>query len=154
MLQKVVLAIAIFIAALLALSFGETVLTQLLSWFSWLSGYVIPDLAQLMQQSVQFVQQNWLKVILAAVIAIVALLWLSQNREETLAQPSNRRKIAIILAVLLGWLGAHRFYLGQIGWGIIYLILFNIYLPLVVFIALLDALRYAFMSEQEFNLKR
>lgn len=27
-----------------------------------------------------------------------------------------------ILALLLGWVGAHRFYLGQIGMGVLYLV--------------------------------
>lgn len=154
MLQKTVLVIAFFIAALLALSFGEAILSQIFAWFSWLSGYFIQDFSHLVQISQHYLQHNWMKVILAAVIAGLALLWVSKNRQESLEMASNHRKIAIVLAVLLGWLGAHRFYLGQIGWGIIYLILFTISTPLVVFIALIDALRYAFMSEQDFTVKR
>ena len=34
---------------------------------------------------------------------------------------SNKSKSkALVLAVLLGWLGAHQFYVGRIGTGIVY----------------------------------
>lgn len=153
MLQKTVLAIAFFIAALLALTFGEVIFLQFASWFSWLTGYFVQDFSHLIQLAHAYLSHNWLKVIVAAIIAGLALMWVSKNRQDSLSQESNHKKIAIILAVLLGWLGAHRFYLGQVGLGILYLILFMVYAPLVVFISLIDAVRYAFMSEQAFKIK-
>ena len=39
---------------------------------------------------------------------------------------------AAILAFLLGGVGAHRFYLGQSGLGIIYLLFFWTFIPAIV----------------------
>ncbi|TAM04246.1 MAG: TM2 domain-containing protein, partial [Pusillimonas sp.] len=63
---------------------------------------------------------------------------------------TSQRKIAVVLAIFLGWLGAHRFYLGQIGWGVVYLVLFYLFTPLVIVLSLIDAVRYLFMSDDDF----
>ena len=39
------------------------------------------------------------------------------------ANPQKDKTIAGILAILLGWLGVHHFYLGNIGMGILYIVL-------------------------------
>lgn len=40
-----------------------------------------------------------------------------------IAPPSRKRKgIALFLCLFLGWTGAHRFYVGKVGTGLIYLI--------------------------------
>lgn len=39
---------------------------------------------------------------------------------------------AVILALLLGWLGGHKFYLGQTGLGIVYLLFSWTGIPLIV----------------------
>ncbi|MFA7624540.1 MAG: TM2 domain-containing protein, partial [Pusillimonas sp.] len=78
-------------------------------------------------------------------------IWLLRNHGQSIAKNASQRKIAIVLAIFLGWLGAHRFYLGQIGWGIVYLIIFWVFVPLVVVVSLIDAIRYFFMTEEEFR---
>ncbi|PHN08098.1 NINE protein [Flavilitoribacter nigricans] len=59
------------------------------------------------------------------------------------------KNVAGILALFFGWLGIHRFYLGQIGLGIVYLFFFWI----SWIIALIDAIALFAMDEDEFNRK-
>lgn len=154
MLQKLVLAIAVFLAALLALSFGQAVLAQIGLWLGQISHYFIRDFGDFLIVAQMYISANWLKLLLAALITAGALVWINSTRKDELEKPGNHRKIAIILAVLLGWLGGHRFYLGQVGWGLIYLLLCLFSVPLVVFISLVDAVRYAFMTDSDFSPKR
>lgn len=53
---------------------------------------------------------------------------------------------AFLWTIFLGQLGAHRFYLGQIGFGLLYLCTFG----LLGVGAVIDAFRFAFMSPQDF----
>lgn len=61
----------------------------------------------------------------------------------------KRKSVAVILAFFFGSLGAHRFYLGQVGRGIIYLI-FWFFTWLLGWI---DAIMIASMSQDEFDRK-
>lgn len=56
---------------------------------------------------------------------------------------------AAILALLFGGIGAHKFYLGQTGQGILYLLFAWTFVPL--FIAFFEALRYALMNQADFD---
>lgn len=58
---------------------------------------------------------------------------------------------AIVLCFFLGGFGIHRFYLGQTGLGILYLIFFWTFIP--AFIALIDFIGFLLMSEETFNQK-
>lgn len=58
---------------------------------------------------------------------------------------------AVLLALFLGGLGFHRFYLGQAGMGVIYLLFSWTLVP--AFIALFEALFLLLMSEREFDMK-
>src|SRR3546814_9624442 len=78
------------------------------------------------------------KVLIALVLTVPISLWIIKNRSDELEKPTNHRKIAIVLALFLGWLGAHRFYLGQIGWGIFYLIILYLFAPLVLILGLIE----------------
>ena len=59
--------------------------------------------------------------------------------------------VAVLLALLLGGIGAHKFYLGRVGWGILYLLFVWTFIPAVV--ALIEAIIYATMSEEAFAAK-
>jgi len=66
----------------------------------------------------------------------------------------KKKKTATILAFLTGWLGIHRFYLGQPGLGVVYLLLFFFSIGIVPFIlGLIDGLMFATMKEEIFDLK-
>ena len=58
---------------------------------------------------------------------------------------------AAILALFLGGIGVHRFYLGQTGLGILYLLFFWTFIP--AFLAFIDFLCFLLMSEEHFNQK-
>lgn len=150
MLQKIVLAIAIFLVILVALTFGESVARQLFAWISYVSGLVIENFSDVYYLTRDYVYNHAGKVVLALVLTVPACAWILRSRGEPLSRPGVRRKVAIVLAVFLGWLGAHRFYLGQIGWGIVYLIIFYLFAPLAILAGLIDAIRYLFMSDAEF----
>ncbi len=61
------------------------------------------------------------------------------------------RTTAILLALFLGGLGAHKFYLGQTGWGVAYLIFCWTLIPALV--SLIEGILYITMSDEEFNTK-
>ena len=61
------------------------------------------------------------------------------------------RGVAIILAWLLGGLGIHKFYLNRSGWGFLYLIFCWTFIPAIA--ALIEAILYAIMNEQDFHQK-
>jgi len=64
---------------------------------------------------------------------------------------TKSKGIAVVLAWLLGGLGAHKFYLGQAGWGVVYLLFCWTFIP--SFIAFIEGLIYLFMSEANFARK-
>ncbi|MCZ4330679.1 TM2 domain-containing protein [Castellaniella denitrificans] len=150
MLKKLILVVAIFLVILLALSFGETVFREVFAWISSLTGVLIRNFGDLYHAAAGYLHAHTGKVLLALALTVPASLWILRSRGETLGQPASQRKIAIVLAVFLGWLGAHRFYLGQIGWGLGLLILCWLFLPLAVVVGLIDAIRYLFMDDDTF----
>ncbi|WGQ36686.1 TM2 domain-containing protein [Alcaligenes faecalis] len=150
MLQKIILGIAIFLIVMLGLTFGEAILRYLASYL----GFLFHDFVNLMREVQQYLTVHWGKALIALLITIPLVIWISTSKKDELTKPNSHRKIAIVLAIFLGWLGVHRFYLGQIGMGLLFLVLFAIWSPLAYFLALIDALRYAFMGDDEFKLLR
>jgi TM2 domain-containing membrane protein YozV len=69
------------------------------------------------------------------------------------ARSDRNKLIAALLAFLMGPLGVHRFYLGQIGSGIAMLVLSCTVIGLFVSVpwALIDMIRYLVMSEGDFE---
>lgn len=66
--------------------------------------------------------------------------------------PNGRSKLAaILLAFFLGGFGIHKFYLGRIGWGIIYLLLCWTFIP--AFVSIIEAILLLVMSDERFNAK-
>ena len=56
-----------------------------------------------------------------------------------------------LLALLLGGLGLHKFYLGAWGWGIVYILLVWTFVPGIV--ALVEGIRYLVLAEADFRRK-
>nr|WP_295660666.1 NINE protein [Polymorphobacter sp.] len=65
--------------------------------------------------------------------------------------PVKSKGTAIILALLLGGIGIHKFYLGRGGAGFLYLLFCWTFIPAVV--AFIEALVYAATDEDSFHLK-
>jgi TM2 domain-containing membrane protein YozV/predicted RNA-binding Zn-ribbon protein involved in translation (DUF1610 family) len=61
---------------------------------------------------------------------------------------SKSRVVAAVLAFLLGGIGAHKFYLGRIGWGIAYLLFCWTFIPSII--ALIDGFVLLAKSDAEF----
>lgn len=63
----------------------------------------------------------------------------------------KNKSTAAILAFFLGGIGIHRFYLGQGGYGVLYLLFCWTFIP--AGIALIDFIIFLSMDEDKFNLK-
>jgi TM2 domain-containing membrane protein YozV len=64
---------------------------------------------------------------------------------------SKNKAIAGVLAILLGGLGIHKFYLGSWGLGILYLLLCWTFIPAII--ALIEGILLLVMDEMKFNEK-
>ena len=63
--------------------------------------------------------------------------------------PSHHdRATAALLAILLGGIGAHKFYLGRTGWGVVYLLFFWTLVPAVL--GLIEGFIYLCQSDEDF----
>ncbi|MBI1260087.1 MAG: NINE protein [Rhizobiales bacterium] len=71
-------------------------------------------------------------------------------RQKNLTNSNNKNRItAAILALVLGGIGIHRFYLGNTGLGLLYLVFFWTFIPAIV--AFVEFLIFLFMSDEEFD---
>ncbi|MCL1587203.1 MAG: TM2 domain-containing protein [Actinomycetia bacterium] len=66
-------------------------------------------------------------------------------------RPYKSRITAGFLALFLGGVGAHHFYLGQTGLGILYLLFFWTFIPGII--AFFEALVFFFQSDASFDAK-
>ncbi|MCC7266794.1 MAG: NINE protein [Caulobacteraceae bacterium] len=64
---------------------------------------------------------------------------------------NKNRVLAIVLALLLGGIGVHKFYLGRVGWGILYLLFCWTFIPALI--AFIEAIVYLTMSDEAFAAK-
>ncbi|MCQ9615965.1 TM2 domain-containing protein [Paenalcaligenes niemegkensis] len=152
MLQKIVLAIAVFLVILLALSFGETAFSTFFAWISWISGAAIESFSDVYQRVADYVQASPVKVVIALLLTIPISYWISRRQQGNATPSTSKRKVTIFLAVFLGWIGIHRFYIGQYFWGLLYILLFMVFAPISILLALIDAVRYITMNDDEFDL--
>ncbi len=63
----------------------------------------------------------------------------------------KRKETAGILALFLGWAGIHRFYLGQVGLGILYALLMFSGISMVL--GIIDAIVFLSMDQDTFDIK-
>nr|WP_221452226.1 NINE protein [Bacillus benzoevorans] len=67
------------------------------------------------------------------------------------AHYTKSKVVAGLLGILLGGIGAHKFYLGRWGWGIIYLLFCWTYIPLVL--GLIEGILYLVSNDDDFARK-
>jgi TM2 domain-containing membrane protein YozV len=65
------------------------------------------------------------------------------------AANGKSRIAAALLAFFLGGFGVHKFYLGQVGMGILYLVFCWTFIPAVI--AFIECILLLLMSDQKFN---
>jgi len=78
-------------------------------------------------------------------------------RQES-PQAGKSKVVAGLLAIFLGGLGIHKFYLGKPVQGVLYILFFFILLPLALFfipsiVAFVEGIIYLSMSDEKFNAK-
>ena len=64
---------------------------------------------------------------------------------------SKSKITAGLLGIFLGGLGVHKFYLGRIGLGMLYLLSFWTFIPAIV--GLIEGIVYLGMSDENFDIK-
>ncbi|MGL4520506.1 MAG: TM2 domain-containing protein [Phocaeicola sp.] len=64
---------------------------------------------------------------------------------------SKNKSTATVLCFFLGALGAHKFYMGKAGWGVVYLLFFWTLIPSLV--ACVEFFMLLCMSEETFHKK-
>lgn len=69
----------------------------------------------------------------------------------SMVRPRKNRGLAAGMAVLLGGFGAHKFYLGRIGWGFAYLMFSWTLLPSIA--GVVEGVKYAMTPEERFQAK-
>lgn len=65
--------------------------------------------------------------------------------------PVKSKITAGVLGILLGGLGIHKFYLGKIGMGLIYLLFFWTYIPAIA--GIIEGIVYLCSSDENFQIK-
>jgi TM2 domain-containing membrane protein YozV/ribosomal protein L40E len=72
-------------------------------------------------------------------------------RASTPSGSEHNKTTAALLALFLGGLGAHKFYLGRSGMGLIYLVFCWTLIPALI--SLVEGIQFLSMSESEFAMK-
>lgn len=75
----------------------------------------------------------------------------SSSNSPTRPYYTKSKTIAGILAILLGGIGIHKFYLGKWGQGILYLLLCWTYIPSII--GLIEGIKYLISSDETFAQK-
>lgn len=74
-------------------------------------------------------------------------LQIPQGRSATVVTDKNRY-LAALLAFSLGWLGIHKYYMGQIGWGIAYTLFSWTFIPALA--GTIEGILYLIRSDEDF----
>lgn len=69
--------------------------------------------------------------------------------KEGESKSTKSRSVAIVLALFLGGVGAHKFYLSKNAQGIVYFIFCWTFIPAII--GFLEAISYAFISDEKFE---
>lgn len=67
------------------------------------------------------------------------------------AWPKKNKIVAGVLAILLGGIGIHKFYLGKIGLGVVYLLFCWTGIPAII--GLIEGIMYLCSNDENFQLK-
>ncbi|ASQ90730.1 hypothetical protein CHL67_07140 [Prosthecochloris sp. GSB1] len=71
------------------------------------------------------------------------------SNDFSMVAPNGKSKLAAALfALFLGGFGIHKFYLGQTGWGIVYLVFCWTFIPALV--GFIEGILYLVMNDNDF----
>ena len=70
------------------------------------------------------------------------------TQSSTIKEPKTKTA-ATLFAFFLGAFGAHKFYLGAWGWGLLYLVFCWTYIPLLL--AIVETVRYIVLKDDDFQ---
>ena len=71
--------------------------------------------------------------------------------EKQYSAEKKSKAVTILLCMFLGWMGAHKFYLGNTAAGVIYLIFFWTFVPYLI--AVIEMWIIIFMKDKDFDRK-
>lgn len=72
-----------------------------------------------------------------------------QAPAPVLVTPTKSRSLAILLAILLGGIGIHKFYLNKPGWGVVYMLFCWTFIPAII--GLCEGIAYLCASDADFQ---
>ena len=78
-------------------------------------------------------------------------LIIAQSQPKLQIKAEKIKLATTLLALFLGGIGIHKFYMGSWGWGLVYLAAFWTWIPALL--ALAEAIRYFTLSEEDFQAK-
>ena len=70
---------------------------------------------------------------------------------ETTQPQAKQKLIAALLAFFFGWIGIHKFYLGNITWGVVYLVFSWTFIPSIA--SFVEFILLLIMSDEDFDKK-
>ncbi len=70
-------------------------------------------------------------------------------RYYVVREGGKNQVLAGLLAIFLGWIGVHKFYLGRIGMGIVYVLFFWTTIPAII--GIIEGIIYLTMDPVEFS---
>jgi TM2 domain-containing membrane protein YozV len=66
--------------------------------------------------------------------------------------PPKSRVVAGVLGLLIGGFGVHKFYLGKVGLGVVYILFFWTFVPAII--GFIEGIIYLVQSDEEFSYKQ
>lgn len=72
-------------------------------------------------------------------------------RHQYKPRSPRNKTVAALLAIFLGGIGIHKFYMGETVWGVIYLLFCWLWIPAIV--GFIEGICYLVMSEEKFQSK-
>ena len=75
----------------------------------------------------------------------------THSKETAQLLGTKTKNSAGVLALLLGGIGIHKFYLGSWCWGLVYMLFFMTWIPFIM--SLIEAIYFFTMNENDFDQK-
>src|SRR5690625_7907020 len=106
MWQRILLPVGVFLAILIALSYGEAASQFAVAWLSFLFEFIRQHFCSLYSVLGRYISTNTGKILLAALLTILLSYWLLKSHKDVEGRMSNLRKVSICAVLFLGSLCA------------------------------------------------